>query len=113
MKENKYKIGAILRSYRKKNHYTQENLAEIINVTPGFLGQIERDETYPSVDNLTKLIQALDIDANVIFHPEHDDGEVNHDIIANEFKILFSKLSPNNQELVTMLMKKMAEQQSK
>lgn len=113
MKENKYKIGHILREYRHKNHYTQEQLAEAISVTPGFLGQIERDETYPSIDNLTKIIHVLDIDANAIFHPQIDTEDSENAILINEFKIQFTKLSKNNQEIITLLMKKMVEQQKR
>ena len=113
MKENKYKIGKILRVYRQKNHYTQEQLAETIGVTPGFLGQIERDETYPSIDNLTKIIRVLNMDANAIFHPQDEDEDSEVSILVNEFKIQFTKLSKNNQEIITLLMKKMAEQQRK
>lgn len=113
MKENKYKIGKILREYRQKNRYTQEQLAEAIGVTPGFLGQIERDETYPSIDNLTKIIHVLDIDANTIFHPQAMEEESETAILVNEFKIQFTKLSKNNQEIITLLMKKMAEQQKR
>ncbi len=113
MKANKYKIGKILRAYRQKNHYTQEQLAESIGVTPGFLGQIERDETYPSIDNLTKIIHILDIDANAIFHPQTETEESETAILVNEFKIQFTKLSKNNQEIITLLMKKMVEQQNR
>ncbi|MBR1740965.1 MAG: helix-turn-helix transcriptional regulator, partial [Lachnospiraceae bacterium] len=84
-----------------------------IGVTPGFLGQIERDETYPSIDNLTKIIRVLDIDANAIFHPQSGEDDSETSILVNEFKIQFTKLSKNNREIVTLLMKKMVELQRK
>lgn len=113
MKNEKYKIGAILREYRQKNHLTQEQLAEMIDITPGFLGQIERDETYPSIDNLTKLIRKLNIDANTIFHPQDNPLNKDTDIFFNEIKIQFPKLTREHQEITLTLIRKLSELQNR
>ena len=113
MHENKYKIGTILREHRLEHHLTQEQLAEMIDITPGFLGQIERDETYPSIDNLAKIIQALNIDANIMFHPYEKGAVPETDISLNEIKFQFPKLKKENQEILITLMRKLAELQNK
>lgn len=109
---SRLKIGAIIRKYRKQNNYTQEQLAELIDLTPGFLGQIERDETYPKLDNLAKIIQVLGIDANLLFYPEHK-LEIDMDIalLDNEIMLRMSKLNRANKEGLLVIIKKLAELQ--
>lgn len=109
---SRLKIGAIIRKYRKQNNYTQEQLAELIDLTPGFLGQVERDETYPKLDNLAKIIQVLGIDANLLFYPEHT-LEIDMDItlLDNEIMLRMSKLNRANKEGLLVIIKKLAELQ--
>lgn len=109
---SRLKIGAIIRKYRKQNNYTQEQLAELIDLTPGFLGQIERDETYPKLDNLAKIVQVLGIDANLLFYPERT-LEIDMDIalLDNEIMLRMSKLNRANKEGLLVIIKKLAELQ--
>ena len=109
---SRLKIGAIIRKYRKQNNYTQEQLAELIDLTPGFLGQIERDETYPKLDNLAKIVQVLGIDANLLFYPERT-LEIDMDIalLDNEIMLRMSKLNRANKEGLVVIIKKLAELQ--
>lgn len=66
----------MIREKRKDKHYTQEELAEKINLSPGMIGQIERGETMPSVETLDSLIDKLDIDPRSLFHETTSkDGE--------------------------------------
>ena len=76
------KLGLIIQERRKLYGLTQEELAEKIEKTPGFIGQIERGICMPSIDTLKQLINILAIDANEIFYNEKPDGlsfcELNH-----------------------------------
>lgn len=76
------KLGLIIQEKRKLFGLTQEELAEKIEKTPGFIGQIERGICMPSIDTLTQLISILAIDANEIFYEEKPDSlsfcELNH-----------------------------------
>ena len=85
--DSKLKIGAIIKDFRKRNGYTQEQLAELIEVTPGFLGQVERDETYPNIENLNRIINILNIDANYIFY-KHKIPDSESELILNEINIV-------------------------
>ena len=54
-------IGENIRKYRKKKGYTQEGLAEILDVSFQAVSSWERDEYKPDVDRLIALAEALDV----------------------------------------------------
>lgn len=50
---------------------TQEDLAERLNISVSFAGQMERGESMPSVEMLQLVITELDIDPRLIFLDEN------------------------------------------
>ncbi len=52
-------IGEKIRNTRLKLGLTQEELAERSDLTKGFISQLERDTTSPSVDTLESIVTAL------------------------------------------------------
>lgn len=53
-------LGHRVRSLRKKQNLTQEQLAERIDVSASFMGHIERGSRVASLETLVKLCDALD-----------------------------------------------------
>lgn len=109
------RIGAIIRKHRKYKNYTQEQLAELINVTAGFLGQIERDESYPSFETLVRLVYVLDIDPKLLFFPtnkEHISKDIDSQLLINEITIHISSLDKKNNEVIFFLAKRLYELQT-
>ena len=49
------------KEYRIKNNYTQEQLAEIINLSPRQLQRIEKDEDKTKIETIRKIIKVLNI----------------------------------------------------
>ena len=64
---------------------TQEELAELIDVTPAYIGHIERNQRSFSLQTLVKLATELDIDMNYLFS---DSVPSNEEQIVAEFKQL-------------------------
>ena len=60
-------FGANVRSYRKGRKLKQRQLAEAIEATSGFVGQIERGESAPSFDTIEQIAAALDVPEVVLF----------------------------------------------
>ena len=54
-------IGSIIKEYRIKNNYTQEQLAEIINISPRQLQRIEKNEDKTKIETIRKIIRVLNI----------------------------------------------------
>ena len=67
METIKERLGPMVKEQRKKLNTTQEELADYVGVTPGFIGQIERGEAMPSLDTLQRLITHLYLDLNALF----------------------------------------------
>ena len=44
----------MIKEYRIKNNYTQEQLAEIINISPRQLQRIEKDEDKTKIETIRK-----------------------------------------------------------
>jgi len=63
-------IGKKIRNIRKNKNMTIVELSEKINVTSGYISQIERDLISPSLAVLKRLSDALDVPLSVLFSEE-------------------------------------------
>ena len=54
-------LGLRIRYYRKEKHLTQEQLSEICNLHPTYIGQIERGEKNATVESIYKIATGLEI----------------------------------------------------
>ena len=61
------KIGSKIRRLRKLRGLTIEELANSAELTKGFISQLERDITTPSVLNLKQVVEVLGIDLATFF----------------------------------------------
>lgn len=52
-------LGKRIKEQRKKENKTQEQVAEAISVTVGYISQIERGITRPNLDTLSELARCL------------------------------------------------------
>lgn len=55
-------MGEIIRKYRIKRNYTQEELAEIIDISTRQLQRIENGESITKIKTLKKVINVLKIE---------------------------------------------------
>ncbi|MEX0286166.1 MAG: helix-turn-helix domain-containing protein [Paracoccaceae bacterium] len=62
-------LGQKLRDRRKARGLTLETVANRARVTPGFVSQVERNITSPSLSSLTALAEALDAHITDFFDP--------------------------------------------
>lgn len=66
-------IGAKIKELRKKNGLTQEELADRAELSKGFISQLERDLTSPSIATLIDILQCLGTDISSFFHEEESE----------------------------------------
>lgn len=64
-------LGKRLRELRKRKGINQEKLAELINVDPTTISNIENGKNYPSMINLENLLAVLDSSFLDAFDFEH------------------------------------------
>ena len=68
------RVGARLRELRRRRGLTVEQLAAAAGLTKGFVSQLERDATAPSLSSLARLCAALDVRLAEVF--DQPDGNV-------------------------------------
>ncbi len=74
MKERDFmKIGNKIKMLRVKNGLTQEELADRSELSKGFISQIERDLTSPSIATLVDLLQCLGTNLKDFFNEIDDE----------------------------------------
>ena len=77
-------LGLRIKLLRRQLHLTQAELAEKANISPSFLGHIERGTRAISLETLLQLCYALKTDPNYLLN-------------ASLFPQITSKLSPDEQ----------------
>lgn len=102
--ENKknIKIGDLLRRTRKSLGYTQEEVAEMLDLASRYISDIERDKTKGSVDTLVKLCNIYHITPTYVLQEYlelTDDYKIDPDIIG------FYNLSNRDKQVVTELIR--------
>ena len=90
-------IGKRIREQRKKHKLSREQLAEKLNLSVNFLGQIERQERSFSVETMLKLSQELDISLDYLLRGKHNNDDLN----KMELIQIIDKLS--NQQIKILL----------
>lgn len=67
------KIGEKIKRIRIENDLTQEELADRSELSKGFISQLERDMTSPSIQSLTDILESLGTNLKDFFSDEGDD----------------------------------------
>ena len=66
-KKDLQKFGTRLKALRLDHNLTQLELAEILDMSPNFIGMIERGERNTTVENLFKIARALNVKPSNLF----------------------------------------------
>ena len=90
-------IGKRIQEYRRKKKLTQEQLAELIDVTPHFLSSLERGIYNIKLDTLVQIINHLDCSADDIFCDVVNNG---YKTRACQLSDMIEKLSPEERSRV-------------
>ena len=75
--DKKQLLGKRLRERRKRKGINQEQLAELINVDPTTISNIENGKNQPSMMNLENIIDVLDTTFTEVFDFEHKNSNEN------------------------------------
>lgn len=59
-------FGSLIKSEREKRGWSQDHLAEQVGVSRVQISRIESAEQVGSIDTLTKIARALDLDLNAL-----------------------------------------------
>ena len=73
---NKLTLGDRIKEARKKQRLTQEQLAERLDISVEFIGQIERGLKLPSMQVFIKIIEALNVSADYLLRDFVSTGQL-------------------------------------
>lgn len=76
-------FGENLKSIRKENHFTQENLAKILNVSKMTISAWEADKQEPSIDNIVRIALIFRTTSDFLLGLEDEFGNKNKNTYNN------------------------------
>lgn len=94
---DRYSIGKNLRQCRLAKKMRQEDLAEKTNLSPNYIGMLERGEKLPALDTFIDILNALDASADVVLA---DVLNAQYDIKTSLISEKVQKLSSKEQKTV-------------
>ena len=91
--ETKELLGLKIKELRKRKHYTQETLAELLNLDFGYISKLEVGRNFPTIGTLEKIANVLDVELYELFQFTN---EKNTDF-KNEINEIYDKLNREKQ----------------
>ncbi|MBQ7905787.1 MAG: helix-turn-helix transcriptional regulator [Spirochaetaceae bacterium] len=82
-----------LKYYRKQAGLTQEKLAEKIEMSTSYIGDMEARERFPSAETIDKIADALDISVSMLFNERGSPESTQKTFVKNYGKTLQEELS--------------------
>lgn len=86
------KIGNRIRQYRKAKHLTQEQVAEMLDISPSSYGRFERGIGGIQYERFVQLTEILDLDLNYVVRGEYKTDNP----ICDEYLDLLSSIPANH-----------------
>ena len=90
-----YQLGQKIRSLRLTNHLSQAELAESIDVSTNYIGQIERGDRKPSLETLVSLCEVLHTSLDYILSDSRSSSD---DYIMFNIESELKKLSTDEKQ---------------
>ena len=103
-KKSVIRIGELLRKTRKSLGYTQEEVAEMLDLASRYISDIERNKTKGSVDTLVKLCNIYHITPTYILQ---DYLDISEDFKIDPNLIGFYDLNEHDKQVVIELIQYM------
>ena len=90
-------IGARIKAARERVHLTQEQLAEIIDISPTHMSVIERGVKTPKLDTFVRIANALGVSTDALLQ---DVGVPANESILAELSVRIGRLPQKDQERI-------------
>lgn len=98
------RVGINIRSIRKAQNLTIDELAEKCDFQPPYLSDIERGARNITLQTLNKILNALEVDASSVLIPEKKALESQEDNRKELLTILYGTLEDKNEDDIRMLL---------
>lgn len=94
MKSPKECFGARIKEIRENNGFSQEQLAELVNMESRHISRIETGKSFTTMENIVKIAKALNVDIKVLFDFNHKQDK---DVLIEEINKYI--LNANNEQI--------------
>lgn len=94
-------VGTNLKKYRRTKNITQEQLARMTNLTPTYIGMIERGEKTPSLEVFINILNALEVSADKILSNVLNTSYIMRSTILSQ---QLSSLRPKDRECIQQVL---------
>lgn len=94
---DKATLGKRIREARRNKGYTQQALATKAGIGEMYMGEIERGVKMPSMNIFIKIVEALDVSADLILRDEVTSGQ---QFIYNEITERLKGITPKQRKTV-------------
>lgn len=84
-------FGDRLKEARVMKGYTQKQLAEKLNIGGTTVTGYEKDNSEPSMNTISKIMEILDVDANFLFQDESCETSQKEKVLSDKIKNLAKK----------------------
>ena len=99
-------IGSRIKQARLAKNYTQEDLAEKIDISVAFLSRVERGNSRINLKRLNQICSLLDVSEGYVLNGASSNSE---NYLDQEFAELIKSCSPEKQKLIYNVAKVIAE----
>lgn len=96
MKTTKELLGERIRELRKDRGFTQEQLAELVDVEQKHVSRLELGKSFPTIERLEKIADALNVPLRDLFDFKHLADE---DTRVKSIEEMVKCLSDDNQKI--------------
>lgn len=96
-------IGNAIREHRIRHGFTQEQLSEYAEITPGYLSKIENGFAKPTLETLLSLAICLGVSVDELVFPNGKVGS--NDITSRMILKLLEECSTDEKELIYLILK--------
>ena len=96
------RVGKKLRCKRIEKGYTQEQVAELANLHPTYIGQVERGEKNLTIESLEKLCNALDYPMSDLMQNISSNGH-DYSVADQCYDIIMNQSVDKQKELLRMI----------
>ena len=98
------KVGINIRAIRKSQNLTIDELAEKCDFQTPYLSDIERGERNITLQTLTKILNALQVEPGSVLIPEGNSSENQDNIREELLKLLINTLEDKDENDIRMLL---------
>ncbi|AFS77841.1 putative HTH-type transcriptional regulator type 3 [Gottschalkia acidurici 9a] len=99
-------LGSRIKELRRHKNLTQEQLAELVNISTTHIGQIERGERGASLDTLISICNCLEVTLDYLLKDYIDNED---ELLRNQWNVMLKGRSDKEKDLVIKMVRTLIE----